>query len=231
MMGIDLETLAASVIALLFAVVLHEIAHGYVANWLGDDTARVMGRLSLNPVRHVDPLGTVILPGLMLMSGTGVVFGWAKPVPVDLRNLRNPKHDMVLVAFAGPASNFLLAVLGGLALHLILGDMQEPPAYPFLLLLAVTWIKINLIIALFNMIPIPPLDGGKILIGLLPMALARPLAEMERYGMALLLLLMLAPAVLPAGTVSPLGWYMGQTLPQAFRMVLTLSGHDLGGGG
>ncbi len=225
-MNFDLETVLASVIALLVAMVLHEVAHGYVAYWLGDNTARLQGRLTLNPLRHMDPMGSVILPGLLLMTGSGILFGWAKPVPVDLRNLPKPKQDMVLVAFAGPATNFLLAVLGGLALHMFTGEVFDLAEEPFLLTLARQWIVINLIIALFNMLPIPPLDGGKILIGLLPMPLARPLARFEQYGFMLLMLLMMAPALV-RGMPSPLGWYMGHALPQAIRMVLRLSGHDI----
>lgn len=165
---------------IIFAITLHEAAHGFVADKLGDPTARLLGRVSINPIRHIDPLGTVILPLLLLMTA-GFAFGYAKPVPVDFRNLRKPRRDSVLVAAAGPAANILMGLVAALLIRLV----------PYLPEQAATWlgancvnaIVINVILAVFNMIPLPPLDGGRVAVGLLPRALAYPLARVEPYGM------------------------------------------------
>ena len=170
----------------LLAVTLHEAAHGWVAWRLGDPTAKVLGRVSFNPLKHIDPFGTVALPGLMLLaSGGSMMFGYAKPVPVDFRRLRSPRRDMVLVAAAGPASNLLIALLCAGALHgafALQGDVREWLAYN---LLNSVWI--NVLLAVFNMIPLPPLDGGRVAVGLLPPALALPLARLERVGIFIVL--------------------------------------------
>ena len=172
------------VLPVLFAITLHEASHGYVAWRLGDDTAYRMGRVTFNPLRHVDPFGTVILPAMLFMTG-GILFGWAKPVPVNFGRLNRPRRDMVLVAAAGPASNLVLATVSALGFHLI----------PFASVTLGTWlgdalgksILINLVLAVLNMLPLPPLDGGRVAVGLLPRSLAEPLARLERWGLLILI--------------------------------------------
>jgi Zn-dependent protease len=173
----------------LLAITLHEAAHGFAAWRLGDDTARLAGRLSLNPLRHVDPMGTVVVPAMLLLVGSPFLFGWAKPVPVDFRNLASPRRDMALVAAAGPGINLLQAYIAMLLYHLLpgAGAGSDWLADNF-----ENAIMINLVLCVFNMIPIPPLDGGRVAVGLLPLPLARPLARLERYGMVLVLILLLA---------------------------------------
>lgn len=176
--------------AAILAITVHEVAHGYVASHFGDDTARREGRLTLNPLAHVDPIGTVLMPGVLLLLGLPP-FGYAKPVPVDFMALRSPKSDMVWVAAAGPAVNIAMAAIAALLFNIVpflSGDVQQWVADT--LSFAVT---INLVLAVFNMIPLPPLDGGRVAVGLLPIPLARPLARMERFGIFIVFGLLMIP--------------------------------------
>jgi Zn-dependent protease len=187
---------------LLIAIILHEVAHGYVAYRLGDPTAKFLGRLSLNPLRHIDPMMTIILPGMLILAGSPVVFGGAKPVPVDPRYFRNPVRGMMWVALAGPVTNFILAAIFYLLLKLslpLLGALAMISAeYPYLikslLPMIFFWLSygiiINIALGVFNLVPIPPLDGGRIAVALLPRTLARPLARLEPYGLFILFFLL-----------------------------------------
>ena len=172
-------------IPLIFAVTLHEAAHGYAARACGDDTALRMGRISLNPLRHVDPFGTIILPGLLLATGSGVMFGWAKPVPVNFNRLRHPRSGMIIVAAAGPAMNIALAILAVLAVHLV--PVVPEWGQSWLVLNLDNAIFFNVLLALFNMVPVPPLDGGRVLVGILPRALAWRVARLEKAGILIML--------------------------------------------
>ena len=169
----------------LIAVTFHEAAHGFVAHVLGDDTAWRLGRVSFNPLKHIDPVGTVLLPALLLLLRAPFLFGYAKPVPVNFRALNNPRFGMVLVAAAGPGMNFLLATLAALALHLV--GFVPAAAAQWLLLNLENAILINIVLAVFNLFPLPPLDGGRIAVGLLPRELATPLSRLEPYGFPILI--------------------------------------------
>ena len=177
------------VIPVILAITLHEAAHAFVARFLGDDTASKLGRVSLNPFKHIDPVGTILLPGLLLLARSPFLFGYAKPVPVKFAALRNPRRDMAWVAAAGPAMNIALAIIAALGFHLI-GFLPADSGQ---------WVAqnlknaliINVVLAIFNLFPLPPLDGGRIAVGLLPDVLAKPLARMERYGMIILIALLI----------------------------------------
>jgi Zn-dependent protease len=227
--------IALAALPAILAITLHEAAHGYAALALGDDTARRAGRLSLNPARHIDPVGTILLPGFLLVSQlltvgrVAFMFGWAKPVPVAAWKFKNPRRGMMVVAAAGPAMNFLLAWIGGLALHLTV----YPPQHAAFLLtqLLYYFILTNLVLGLFNLLPIPPLDGGRIVVGLLPAKAAESWAKLERGGILIVLLLVfLLPNLLSALGIyfDPVGEVLGKIVPWAVRLVLRLSGHDVG---
>ena len=196
-----IQTIALAAIPVLFAITLHEAAHGYVARHFGDMTAYQQGRISLNPLRHIDPVGTVLFPLLTLWLG-GILFGWAKPVPVNFNNLRRPKQDMLWVAIAGPASNLVMAL--GWAMLARLGmEMQGSYFSVPLKGMAQIGIKINIILLVLNLLPLPPLDGGRVAVSLLPHRQAYQLSRIEPYGMFILIFLVISGGlgliVLPLG--------------------------------
>jgi len=184
-----IQKIAVYTLPIIFAITVHEASHGYVAKYFGDLTAERMNRISLNPIKHIDPLGTILLPLLLFFSTKGAfVFGWAKPVPVDFSKLRNPKKDMLWVAAAGPASNLVMAIFWAI----LLGYSQSAPyvAARFLAEMSMMGISINLLLMVLNLLPMPPLDGGRIAVSLLPNKLAMKLSSIERYGFVILIALM-----------------------------------------
>jgi Zn-dependent protease len=197
----SIQQITVWVLPILFAVPLHEAAHGLVAWWLGDDTAYRQGRVTLNPLRHIDPFGTIILPGLLIYASSALgsspfIFGYAKPVPVAFHRLRSPRWGTLLVAAAGPAMNVTLALISAIFVYGVEWLPRGAVAWAGATLLRS--IFLNLMLAVFNMIPLPPLDGGRVLVSLLPRRLARPLAQTERYGILILLaLLFLLPMLGP----------------------------------
>jgi Zn-dependent protease len=188
-----LQQIAIWALPVLFAVVLHEVSHGWVANRLGDPTAARLGRLTLNPLSHVDPIGTVVIPLFLVAVGAPFIFGYAKPVPVNFYNLRNPKRDMIWVAAAGPMTNIALAVASVylfkvfLGLQNILPDFIDTP----LMMMAQGSVQINVMLAAFNLLPLPPLDGGRVLVGLAPQPLSSIVARVEPFGFLILLALLM----------------------------------------
>lgn len=207
-------TISIWLLPVLIAITFHEAAHGYVARYLGDETALKLGRVSLNPLKHIDPFGTILLPGLLLLARSPFLFGYAKPVPVNFRALRNPRYGMVLVAAAGPAMNIGLAIIAALSFHLIV----------YLPVIAAQWTALNLknaliinvILAVFNLFPLPPLDGGRIAVGVLPNILGKQLARLEHYGMMILIGLLI---VLPL-----LGSQLGVDLSFVSHFISTATG-------
>ncbi len=181
------QFLAVAAIPVLFAITLHEVAHGWVARQFGDRTAEMLGRLTLNPLKHIDPIGTVLVPMLAFMTA-GFLFGWAKPVPVAMRNLRNPRRDMMLVAAAGPTANILMALFWAFLLKLVPVSGLEGTTAAFFQSMGQIGVLINVVLAVFNMLPIPPLDGGRVLSGLLPPRMSSKLDAIEPYGLIVVLL-------------------------------------------
>jgi Zn-dependent protease len=198
-MDFSLETIVLWAVPVVFAITLHEAAHGYVAKLFGDRTAEMLGRITLNPIKHIDPVGTILVPGLLLltakmMGGAPFVFGWAKPVPVNFGNLRHPKRDMIWVAGAGPLANFVMAFLWALLMQ-----VSEPSgiwASDGLLQMAQIGISINLMLMALNLLPLPPLDGGRIAVGLLPARASYALSRVEPYGFIVILVLIAIPGAL-----------------------------------
>jgi Zn-dependent protease len=183
--NITLYDISVWVLPLVIAITFHEAAHGFVAHHFGDNTAWQLGRVSFNPLRHIDPFGTLIMPAILLMAHSPFLFGYAKPVPVNFRALRSPKIDMVWVALAGPATNIALALFAAATFHVV--DYLPPNAAQWLADNLKNALVINVILAIFNMLPIPPLDGGRVAVGLLPKALALPLSRLEPFGMLILI--------------------------------------------
>jgi Zn-dependent protease len=202
----------------LIAITFHEASHGYVAHLLGDDTAWRLGRVSFNPLVHIDPFGTVVLPGILLLMHSPFLFGYAKPVPVNFRALRRPRLDMILVAAAGPGMNLLLATIAALAFHIV--AYVSAPVAQWLAANLRNALMLNVILAIFNLLPIPPLDGGRILVGVLPGALARSLSRAEPYGLQILIgLLFLLPL---------LGAQFGINFDPISRLIMTSTNAVLG---
>jgi Zn-dependent protease len=225
---------ALAAIPAIMAITLHEAAHGYAAWALGDDTAKKAGRLSLNPLVHVDRVGTILLPGflmifqLLTIHRIAFLFGWAKPVPVGAWKFANPRRGMMIVAAAGPAMNFFLAWLAALSLHLV--DGMSGMAGQMVVYFAEYFILTNLVLGLFNLLPIPPLDGGRIVVGLLPENLARIWAGFERAGIVIVILLVfLMPRLLAEFNIdfNPVGEAFEVAIPWAMRVIFLLAGHDV----
>ncbi len=214
------QQISVAILPLLFAITLHEVAHGWAAKQLGDKTAMMLGRLTLNPIKHIDPVGTIIVPGLLILSGfifgsgLGFIFGWAKPVPVNWDQLRNPKRDMALVAVAGPLANFLMAVFWALIAKIGI-MLQSPFASEPMLFMGGIGISINLILMILNLLPIPPLDGSRVVSSMLPGPLAWKYSRIEPYGFMILM------ALLVTGVLGPI---LSYPLPVLQHMVTGLAG-------
>lgn len=195
-LGYVIRLIVAGAIPVLFAITLHEVAHGWVANKLGDSTAKMLGRLTINPLKHIDPIGTVALPlGMLLMSmltmGQPFAFGWAKPIPVNTRNLQQPRRDMAIVAVAGPSANLLMAVFWVLMMPVFASLIPDANIADGFITMAQIGLVFNLVLLVLNLLPIPPLDGGRVLAGLVPRNMADVLDKIEPYGFPILIVLLL----------------------------------------
>ena len=218
------QKIAVWVVPVLLAITVHEVSHGWIARKLGDNTAFMLGRLTLNPLKHVDPMGTIVIPGLLLLMQAGFIFGYAKPVPINWKNLRQPKRDMALVAVAGPVSNLFMAI--GWALLIRLGLLLGETGMA-LVLMGVAGITINIILMVLNLLPLPPLDGGRVMTGLLPGPWAYKFSRIEPYGFFILI------ALLVTGVLGMVLWpvisvVMSMVVPvsglsaQKFQLLLTM---------
>ena len=224
-LGFGIYIASVWVLPLVFAITLHEAAHGFVALRFGDDTALRAGRVSLNPLKHVDLWGTIIIPGLLIFARVPFLFGYAKPVPVDFSRLGNPRRDMIWVAGAGPAMNLVLAVISALLFHGV--ALLPAPALGWLADNLANSMKINILLAVFNLLPLPPLDGGRIAVGLLPDSLARPLSRIEPYGIFILIgALFLLPYLGRSLGVdlNIFSWLVGTPYSFLMELIVTITG-------
>ena len=214
----SLERIALAAVPIILAITVHEAAHGYVARMFGDSTAWMLGRVTLNPLKHIDPIGTVVVPLATLLVG-GILFGWAKPVPVNFNNLRHPKRHMLWVAAAGPVANFVMALLWAIAFGLV--SARGPIASAGLQYMSIVGVGINVALMVLNLLPILPLDGGRIAVSLLPHSLAVPFARTERFGFVVVLALIFTGV---------LGIVIGPLGKAVTALIETIIGIDLPGG-
>jgi len=200
---------------ILFAITLHEAAHGWVANRLGDPTAKKLGRITLNPIKHIDPMGTIVVP-LFLATVSPFVMGWAKPVPVQPQYFKSPLLDMALVAIAGPVSNFIMACIWAMFIQLSVMTLDQSQVLTFLVKMGENGIIINIVLMVLNLLPIPPLDGGRVVAGILPPKLALPYMQLERFGMVIILLLLVS------GILGKILWPMVQHFVKIVGLIFGL---------
>jgi Zn-dependent protease len=224
-LSVDFYEVSLWILPVLLAITLHEAAHGFVAWRLGDDTAYRLGRVSANPLRHIDPIGTVLIPGMLFLVGSPFLFGYAKPVPVQFRNLRQPRRDSMLVAAAGPAANILIAVASAILINAVLGlpDVARDWAGHTL----INSVKLNVSLAVFNLLPIPPLDGSRVLLGLLPKGLAQVYASLFRYGLLIVLgVIVILPQIRRKLGIDLdiIGWMMDRPVQYLLQMLKPLTG-------